>query len=155
MKGQPLVNHPAEPVRYAYQAPTPLVIAFCAFLLGWTVICVSLVSAILEEGGSSGVLPLFMIGFILCYMWYFSLGISYKLELGDEGEIRLKSLRRTIRTCAEGISVVEFPRVGLGFVRFRLEREKAYLFCMPSNESFKEILSVIRNANPQINFKNL
>jgi hypothetical protein len=124
-------------------------------MLGWTVVCVSLISSILEEGGASGVLPLIMIGFILCYMWYFSLSICFRIEIGDDGEIRLKRLRRTIRTNAKEIAMIEFPKVGLGFVRFRLEREKAYLFCIPGNASFKEILSVIRNANPQIDFKNL
>jgi len=149
------VDHSTGPTRYVYQAPSPFIIALCAFLLGWTVVCISLINSILEEGGSSGVLPLFMIGFILCYMWFFTLSICFRIEMGDGGEIRLKSLRRTIRTNANEIAMIEFPKVGLGFVRFRLEREKVYLFCIPGNASFKEILSVIRNANPQINFKNL
>jgi hypothetical protein len=138
-----------------YQAPTSVVGAFYALLLGWTVVCVSLIESILEEWGSSGVFPLFMIGFILCYMWYFSLAISYRMEIGNDGNIRLKSLRRTIHINAEEISVVEFPRLGAGFIRFRLEREKAYLLCLTINEPLKKILSVIRNTNPDINFKNL
>ena len=150
-----MVNHPDESARHVYQAPTPIVAAFYAILIGWSVICASLINSILEDGGSSSVFPLFMIGFVLCYMWYFSLAISFRLELGDNGDIRLRSVRRTIRTNAEGITAVEFPRVGLGFIRFRLEREKAYLFCLTNNESLKKILSVISNANPQINFKNL
>ena len=98
---------------------------------------------------------MFMIGFILFYMWYFSLAISYRLELRDDGEIRLRSLRRTLRTNAEEIAVVEFPRVGLGFIRFRLEREKAYLFCLSQNVVLKTVLAAIKSANSDIIFKNL
>ena len=118
------MDHRDESARNVYQTPATLVGVFYAILLVWSVICISLIDAILEEGGTTGVFPLFMIGFILFYMWYFSLAISYRLELRDDGEIRLRSLRRTLRTNAEEIAVVEFPRVGLGFIRFRLEREK-------------------------------
>ena len=149
------MDYPEESTKHVYQAPTPIVAAFYAILIGWSVICASLIDTILEEGGPSSAFPLVMIGFILCYMWYFSLAISFKLELGEDGNIRLRSVRRTIRTTAKRITAVEFPRVGLGFIRFRLEREKAYLFCQTNNETLKKILSVIRNANPQISFKNL
>ena len=119
----------------------------------WSVICISLINTILGEGGTSRVFPLFMIGFILFYMWYFSLAISYRLELKDDGVIRLRSLRRILRTSAEEISVVEFPRVGFGFIRFRLEREKAYLFCLPRNAVLRATLEAIKSANPDILFK--
>lgn len=147
------MERPDESARHVYQAPAPLVTAFYAILLVWSVICVSLINAILEEGGRSGVFPLFIIGFILCYMWYFSLAISYRLEFRDGGEIRLRSLRRTIRTNAEGITVVEFPRMGLGFIRFRLKREKAYLFGLTHNAFLKTVLAAIQNANSDITFK--
>ena len=155
VRGHLLVDYPDESARHVYQAPTPLVGDFYAVLLGWSAICISLIDSILEEGGTSGVSPLFMIGFILCYMWYFSLAISYRLELRDDGEIRLRSLRRTIRINAKGIAVVEFPRVGLGFIRFRLEREKAYLFCLAQNAFLKTVLAEIKSANSDIIFKNL
>ena len=148
-----MVDHPDESARHVYQAPALLVGAFYIILLVWSVICISLIDAILEEGGSSGVFPLFMIGFILFYMWYFSLAISYRLELRVNGEIRLRSLRRILRITAEEIAAVEFPRVGLGFIRFRLEREKAYLFCMPQNAVLKTVLDAIKSANPDILFK--
>ena len=150
-----MVDHADESMRHVYQAPAPLVVVFYTILVVWSVICISLIDTILEEGGTSGVFPLFMIGFILFYMWYFSLAISYRLELRDDGEIRLKSLRRTLRTNAEEIAVVEFPRIGLGFIRFRLEREKAYLFCIAQNAVLKAVLAAIKSANPDIMFKNL
>ena len=148
-----MVDHPDESARHVYQAPTWLVAAFYGILLVWSAICISLIDAILTEGGRSGVFPLFMIGFILFYMWYFSLAISYRLELGENGEILLRSLRRTLRINAGEIAVVEFPRVGFGFIRFRLEREKAYLFCLPKNVVLKTVLEAIKSANPDIMFK--
>lgn len=155
VRGHPLVDYPDESARHVYQAPTPLVAAFYVILLVWSAICISLIDSILEDGGASGVFPLFMIGFILFYMWYFSLAISYRLELRDEGEIRLRSLRRTLRTNAKEISVIEFPRVGLGFIRFRLEREKAYLFCLAQKAFLKAVLAEIKSANSDITYKNL
>ena len=153
VRGHPVVEHPDESTRHVYRAPAALVAAFYAILLAWSVICISLIDAVLVEGVTSGVFPLFMIGFILFCLWYFSLAISYRLELRTDGEIRLKSVRRTIRTNAEGISVVEFPRMGLGFIRFRLKREKAYLFCLTHNAVLKTALSAIKNANSDIVFK--
>jgi len=153
VRGHCLVDHPDESMRYVYQAPTLFVVAFYVILLIWSVISISLIQALLDEKVRAGAYPLFMIAFILFYMWYFSLGISYRLELGDDGEIRLKSLRRTIRIIAEGITVIEFPRMGLGFIRFRLEREKAYLFGLTQNSFFQTVLEAIKTANPGIRIK--
>lgn len=148
-----MVNHPDESVRKVYQAPTAMVAAFYAILLVWSVICISVINTILEKKGTSGIFPLFIIGFILFCMWYFSLAISFRLEVRADGEIRLRSLRRTIRTNAEGIDLVEFPRAGLGFIRFRLKREKAYLFCLTHNAVLKAVLSAIKSANSDMVFK--
>lgn len=148
-----MTDHEDESARHIYQAPGALVVAFYAILLVWSVICISVIKTIIEKGGSSGLFPLFMIGFILFCMWYFSLAISYRLELEADGEIRLKSLRRTIRTSAGGIAVVEFPRAGLGFIRFRLKREKAYLFCLTNNVVLKSALAAIKSANADMVFK--
>jgi hypothetical protein len=147
------VDHPDESARHVYQAPAALVGGFYVILLVWSVICISLINTILEEQGASRVFPLFMIGFILFYMWYFSLAISYRLELKDDGVIYLRSLRRILRTRAMEISLVEFPRVGFGFIRFRLEREKAYLLCLPRNAVLKTVLEAIKSANPDMMFK--
>jgi hypothetical protein len=147
------VDHPDESVKHVYQAPTQLVIGFYVILLVWSVISISLIEAIFAEKGMSAAFPLFMIAFILIYMWYFSLGISYRVELKDNGVIQLKSLRRTIRPIAGGISVIEFPRMGLGFIRFRLKREKAYLFGLTHNASLNAVLAAIKKANPDITFK--
>jgi hypothetical protein len=77
------------------------------------------------------------------------------MEVWDEGDIRLTSYRRIINTHAEEIPTVEGPYLPLGFIRFHRESEKYYLFCLKYDEFLIKALSVIRNANPQINFKNL
>lgn len=153
VRGHAVIDHPDESARYVYRAPATLVAAFYAILSVWSVICISVIDAVFEQRGTSSAFPLFMIGFILFCMWYFSLAISYRLELRGDGEIRLKSLRRTIQTNAEGISMVESPRVALGFIRFRLKREKAYLICLTHNAVLKKALSAIKNANSDIVFK--
>jgi len=94
-----------------------------------------------------------MIAFILAYTWYFSVAISYKMLVTDDGFIQLTSFRRTIEADAKKIRLVEGPRLPIGFLRLRLEREKVYLFCVLRDESFKKILSVIRAANPDAKFK--
>ena len=96
-----------------------------------------------------------MVAFIFVMTWYFSLGISYKVEINDEGKLELTSFRRVIRIHSTKIAIVEGPYLPLGFIRFRLEREKAYLFGVPRNKDLQEVLSVIRKTNPDIRFKNL
>jgi len=148
-----LVDQPDESVKHVYQAPAQLVIGFYVILLIWSVISISLIQALLEQETRVGTYPLFMIGFILVYMWYFSLGISYRVEFRDNGEIQFKSLRRTLRTIAGGITVIELPRMGLGFIRFRLKREKAYLFGLAHNAVLQTVLAAIKKANSDITIK--
>jgi len=147
------VDHPDKSKRHVYQAPIPLVVGFYAILVVWSVICISLIQALLDKEVGAGAFPLFMIAFILFYMWYFSLGISVRLEIRDDGQIRLKSLRRTLLTNTDGISEIELPRMGLGFIRFRLKREKAYLFGLTQNSFFQTVLEAIKTANPGIRIK--
>jgi hypothetical protein len=96
-----------------------------------------------------------MVAFIFVMTWYFSLGISYKVEINDEGKLELTSFRRVIRIHSTKIAIVEGPYLPLGFIRFRLEREKAYLFGVPRNRDLQEVLSVMRKTNPDIRFKNI
>jgi hypothetical protein len=98
---------------------------------------------------------LFMVAFIFVMTWYFSMGISYKVGINDDGKLELTSFRRLIRIHSTKIVMVEGPHLPLGFIRFRLEREKAYLFGIPRNPDLQQILSIIRKTNPDIKFKNL
>ena len=136
---------------FVYQAPTIYVGLFYLLLLGWTVISVFIMGA----KGWINWTQLFMVAFIFVMTWYFSLGISYKVEINEDGKLELFSFRRLISTHSTKIAMVEGPHLPLGFIRFRLEREKAYLFGVPRNRDLQEVLSVIRKTNPDVRFKNL
>ena len=144
-------NH-ADPARtYIYQAPTIYVALFYLLLVAWTVISILYIGT---KGWVSWI-QLFMVAFILFMTWYFSMGISYKMEINDDGKLELFSFRRLISTHSTKIPMVEGPHLPLGFIRFRLEREKAYLFGVPRNRDLQQILSIIRKTNPDVRFKNL
>lgn len=142
---------------YRYQAPVTFVGLFYAALLIWTVLCVWLIgSKTLSAGWPLG--QLLMIGFVLAYTWYFSLGISSALTMDAGGNIELASFRRIIRVNAEKLTMVEGPRFAVmpyGFIRFRLEREKAYLFSYVMDEELQRILKILRRINPEMKFKGL
>lgn len=140
---------------HIYQAPTLFVKTFYLLLAVWVVVCIVFLNSILARFGLAGLYRLFIIAFILFYMCYFAAAVSYKMEVWDEGEIRLTSFRRIISTHAEQIPLIEGPYLPVGFIRFRLEREKAYLFCLKNDEFLTTALSVVKKANPNINFKNL
>jgi hypothetical protein len=96
-----------------------------------------------------------MVAFVFVMTWYFSVGISYKAEINDDGKLELTSFRRRMSVHSTKIVFVEGPHLPLGFIRFRLEREKAYLFGIPKNKDLQQVLSVIRKTNPDIKFKSL
>lgn len=124
-------------------------------LAAWTVICVFFLgSKTLSFGWPVG--QLLMIAFILGYTWYFSLGIAYKVAIDGTGNILLRSFRRQITVNAESIGSVEGPRltfISYCFIRFKLEREKAYLFCRITDEDLHQVLYGIRRANQHTKFK--
>jgi hypothetical protein len=99
-----------------------------------------------------------MVLFIMAYTWYFSLAISYKVSITPDGDLELTSFRRIIRVHAEVIGMVEGPKWALikyGFIRFRLEREKAYLYACIADEDIQTILKVMREVNEDVIFKGL
>jgi hypothetical protein len=136
---------------FVYQAPTIYVALFYLLLVAWTVISILYMGA---KGWISWI-QLFMVAFVFVMTWYFSLGISYKVEINEDGKLELFSFRRLISTHSTKIAMVEGPHLPLGFIRFRLEREKAYLFGIPRNSDLQEVLSVIRKTNPDVRFKSL
>jgi len=144
-------NSPDSTKTFVYRAPTIYVGLFYLVLLAWTVISVFIMGA----KGWVNWTQLFMVAFVFVMTWYFSMGISYKVKINDDGKLELFSFRRLIRTHSTKIAVVEGPHLPLGFVRFRLEREKAYLFGIPRNRDLQQVLSVLRKTNPDIRFKNL
>ena len=135
----------------SYQAPTVFVAFFYLILAAWTVVSI----LFLGTKGWTSWIQVFMIAFILVMTWYFSLGISYKAGISDDGKLELISFRRLISIHSTRIELVEGPHLPVGFMRFRLEREKAYLFCIVKNRELQQILSIIRKTNPDVRFKNL
>jgi hypothetical protein len=146
---------PIPKKEYAYQAPAVFVGSFYALLVAWTVVCVVLIGSKTLSAGWP-LFQLLMIAFVLAYTWYFSLGIAYKIFINERADIELSSFRRVLRLKAEDISQVEGPRLALmpySFIRFRLEREKAYLFCCITDETLQRIIKKMRAANAEIKFK--
>jgi hypothetical protein len=144
-------NSPDSTKTYIYQAPTIYVALFYLILLAWTVFCVFIMGA---KGWISWT-QVFMVAFVFVMTWYFSLGISYKVKINEDGKLELFSFRRLITTHSTKIAIVEGPYLPIGFIRFRLEREKAYLFCVIKSEELQKVLLAIRDANPDIKFKSL
>jgi hypothetical protein len=146
-----ITNSPDSRKTYLYQAPTVYLALFYLSLVAWTVVAVFILGS--KEWASWT--QFFMVAFILFMTWYFSLGISYRMRIEEDGKIELVSFKKTIRIDSTKIEMVEGPHLPVGFIRFRLEREKAYLFCIVRNRELQQILSVIRKTNPDIKFKNL
>jgi len=144
-------NSPDPTKTYIYQPPTIYVATFYFVLLVWTIISVSYMG----KKGWVNWFQLFMVAFVFVMTWYFSLGISYKAQINNDGKLELFSFRRVIRIHSTKIGMVEGPHLPLGFIRFRLEREKAYLFCVVKDKTLQQILSRIREVNPDIKFRNI
>jgi hypothetical protein len=151
MKGKPpVLTDPHE-----YKAPMIYVSLFYAALVAWTIICILFIGFKVTQSEWGNLFQLFMIAFIIAMTWYFSMGISYRINMEEDGTIQLTSFRRILRIHSQKIEFIEGPHLPIGFVRFRLEREKAYLFCVVKNRELQRILIAIRKANPDIKFKNL
>jgi len=128
---------------------------FYAMLVAWTILCILLIGFKVTQSEWGNLLQLFMIAFIIAMTWYFSMGISYRVNVEEDGTIRLTSFRRILRTNSRKMDLIEGPHLPIGFIRFRLEREKAYLFCVVKNKELQKTLLAIWRANPDIKFKNL
>ena len=148
-------NNKAAVESYVYQAPVLFVGIFYLVLAAWVLFCVVFLEATFSRLGLSVLYGLVIIAFIIFYTCFFALAISYKIEVRDNGHICLTSIRKTFHADAEDIPYVEGPHLPIGFVRFRLEREKGYLFAVTGDPAFRKVLSVIKTVDPDIRFKNL
>jgi hypothetical protein len=143
--------------KFVYQSPVIFVGIFFGILIVWTVICLLLIGSI-EFSWGWPLVRIVMIAFIMVYTWYFSLAISYKISITGDGEVELTSFRRVIRVQAEEIGMVEGPKWALityGFIRFRLAREKAYLYSGTTDKEIQNILKIMREVNEDVVFKGL
>ena len=138
-----------------YQAPMIYMGIFYAMLVAWTIICILVIGFKVSQSEWTNLFQLFMFAFIIAMTWYFSMGISYRVNVEEDGTVQLTSFRRILRIHSQKMELIEGPHLPIGFIRFRLEREKAYLFCVVRNEELQKILLAIRKANPDIKFKNL
>jgi len=129
---------------------------FYGFLTLWTLLCLPLIAVQAEKTGWSayGVQGL-MIVFVFGYTWYWSLAISYRMRWEESGTIVLISFRREIRIAATGVQGIEGPpfRMPFGFMKFKMGREKVYLFCLMTDKVLQEIVSRLLKANPGIKIK--
>ncbi len=145
---------------YFYHSPIIFMGIFYLVLLVWTGICLLLMGSIEFSFGEFSfgwaLARMLMIAFVMVYTWYFSLAISYKIGITKRGDIELTSFRRMVRVNAEVIGMVEGPKwaiIPYGFVRFRLEREKAYLFCCITDADFEQFMQIMKTANPDVVLK--
>ncbi|MFH1057171.1 MAG: hypothetical protein V1797_00665 [Pseudomonadota bacterium] len=138
-----------------YQASRALVWTFYGLLAVWTIICSVLFGLRGIEFSWSNAGQWGMIIFVVGYTWYFSLGIFFRAHLDPEGKLHLVSQRRTIVVEADQIPLVEGPHLPWGFVRFRLVREKGYLFSRAGDQDLSRLLHAIKQLNPGVKFKNI
>lgn len=142
---------------YFYHSPIIFMGSFYLVLLVWTGICLLLMGSI-EFAFGWPLVRMVMIAFVMVYTWYFSLAISYKIGITERGDIELTSFRRVIRVNAEVIGMVEGPKwaiIPYGFVRFRLEREKAYIFGCITDADFEQYMQIMKAANPEMVVKGM
>ena len=140
---------------FAYQAPSLYIFLFYLVISAWTVVSILFLGLKYEETGKADMTQLVILAFLLGMTWYFSLGIFYRIKMEESGDIELKSLRRVIQTHAQEIGLVQGPLLPVGFLRFRLEREKVYLFCIATDQTLHQVLSFIRSKNPDVKFKSM
>lgn len=134
-----------------YKVPTLYLLIFYTLLISWTVTSVLLFGI---KGWKSW-FQLIMVTFIFIFTWYFSLGIFYKVTIGNNGILELTSFRRTLKISPREIGLIEGPHLPVGFIRFHLEKEKVFLFCVLKNSKLQQILDHLRSLNPDIKSRNL
>lgn len=146
---------PAGDRGLAYRTPAALTRGFYALLGVWTLACLALFAvrgAVLDWSNYG---QWAMIGFVMAYTWYWSLGVFHTLRLDDQGRLHLTSPRRALVVDLEDIGLVEGPLLPLGFVRLRLAREKAYVLCRAGDPELSRLLLGLKNANPVLKFKHI
>lgn len=145
-------RQPQEPKVYIYRAPHLYVGIFYLFLAAATIVPAYMIGTkATDSTWSLGQLA--MIGFVLVYTCYFSLGIAYQVTVNSEGRISLRSYRRTVEVAASEVTQIEEPKLPIGFLRFKLSREKAYLFALMRDKGLLDVVRAAQTANPRIKLK--
>jgi hypothetical protein len=136
-----------------YQAPTALVAVFYLLLIAWTFASILFLARKVARSELTDVVQWVMIAAIFGFTWYFSLGLFYRIDLGPDGGIHLKGVRRGLTVHPREVEAVEGPYLPIGFVRFKSGRERFYLLCSVRNADLRAILKRIGEINPDIRFK--
>ena len=136
-----------------YQAPAAFVGSFYLFLIAWTCVAVLFLVARAARSELGDILQFMMIVGVLCFTWYFSLGVFYRIKLEADGSILLSGVRRTHTLLPREIEAIEGPFLPLGFIRFKSGRERFYLLCWVKNADLLAILKRIGEINPGIHYK--
>jgi len=144
-----------HPKTLSYQPPFLYPFLFYFALSVWTIISVFYLVSKFWQPGKGELTQSWIMFFIVVITWYFSISLCYKIEIGEEGVIRLYSFRRVIQTSPSEINLIQGPVLPLGFIRFRLEREKVYLFCLATSKDLHEVLSFVCEKNRNIHVKSL
>jgi hypothetical protein len=97
---------------------------------------------------------LVMIAFFIPYTWFWSLGLTYRIRMEEDGQILLVSFRRIIHIHGRDIGAVEGPSLPMrfGFIRFRIPGEKAYLFFVRQDPFLRQIFINLARVNPAVEF---
>ena len=136
-----------------FQAPALYVAFFYGLLVLWTVGTVPFIWLRFEQGVFRGDWPYgVMIGFFYLYTWFWSLGLVFRISLDADGQIELKSPRRTLFITVKEVRTIEGSKLpgGFGFIRIKLPKESVYLFCTRRNTELQEILREIGRLNPLV-----
>ena len=136
-----------------FQASALYVAVFYGLLVLWTVGTAPLIWERFSQGVFRGDwLYGVMIAFFYLYTWFWSLGLFYRISLDAEGRIELKSIRRSLVVTAKQVRTVEGSKFsgGFGFIRLKLPRESAYLFCHRRDPDLEAIIREIGRLNPLV-----
>lgn len=136
-----------------YQAPVGLVGIFYTVLIVWTGISIFFLAGRAARAELSDAFQWVMIAAVFGFTWHFSLGLFYRIGLGPEQTIHFKGVRRGLTVHPREIEAVEGPYLPVGFVRFKVGRERLYLLCSIRNADLQAILKRIGEINPDIRFK--
>ena len=140
-----------------YEGPRWFIWGFYLFMVLWTGVCAYLIGARFLES-SWPLWQVVMVAFVVAYSWYFSLGISWRIQMGTQGSLQFKSFLSIIDETVEGLKMVEAPRLAIvpfGFLRFHLKDRKVYQFCLITDSGLKGLLIQMGKKNPEIRFKGI
>ncbi|NOY43986.1 MAG: hypothetical protein GXP50_00820 [Deltaproteobacteria bacterium] len=119
----------------------------------WAVSCGVVLGMRFGASWNPGPLQVAMVAFVLGYTAYFSAGVAHRAEVLPGGVLRLVSVRRTLTVPAREIDAVEGPPLRVGFLRFRLPREKVYLLCSKKHPGIQGLVSALAEENPDLKRK--